>query len=152
MQTLQDMHIINPRKTTTLIAYVRSEHDLLNEPSVMPEEERACFCLPMLLSNGGSITECFYLTGISKKHQARYCVEKQESTNPEGSMQTLQDMHIINPRKTTTLIAYVRSEHDLLNEPSVMPEEERACFCLPMLLSNGGSITECFCLTGQTRV
>ena len=61
-------------------------------------------------------------------------------------------MHIINPRKTTTLIAYVRSEHDLLNEPSVMPEEERACFCLPMLLSNGGSITECFYLTGQTRV
>lgn len=66
-------------------------------------------------------------------------------------METLQDMHIINLRKTATLTAHVHSEHDLLNELSVMPDEERACFCLPMLLSNGGSITECFCLTGQTR-
>ena len=44
--------IIKLRKTATVIVHVRSEHDLLHESSVTPEEEGACFCLPMLLSNG----------------------------------------------------------------------------------------------------
>lgn len=53
-------------------------------------------------------------------------------------------------QETATLTLHMRSEHYLLHELSVMPEEERACFCLPVLLSNDCSITGCFGLTGQT--
>lgn len=53
---LRNMHKLKPRKTTTLPLHMCSEHHLCSELSFMPEEERACWCLPVLLNNTCSTT------------------------------------------------------------------------------------------------